>query len=455
MMKNSMKKMIVLALMFTMVLGVFQAASVSIATAATTREDLATFKKGLDWLSANCGRSYFIRGDGYKQNVNSTVKDAVKALQRLLRAMGHNVAVDGGFGKESYNAVKEVQKTLGITSDGLPGMATYEALEKFFTATSHGYRILYPAEGTYTISYAGNENYGLAVEGGSTDAQARILLDLAGTKVVLKHVGNGWYKVLYASNPNLLVNVMNGYNGLDGRLWLYPDDNTDACLFRFLDAGNGHVIIESKLGTVIDLDNGNAFAGALVHMWSLPCYCEWVLKPVGTNPADLANATHEKQGSRMCVLTSIAMLVKAELRIEGKPYDHITQSTIYAYNGNTRPAYWDRIAQNANKNSGTTRKMTSVTLSGSGAARKQKLIDMLSGRPEGVVAYFYKNGSNCHAVRVCGYDAASDTFYVSDPGNSSYKYVSLQQSYIGNGKYAWGSSSNAFSYLNRIVYYQH
>ena len=282
MMKNSMKKMIVLALVFTMALGVFQVASTSIATAATTREDLVTFKKGLDWLSANRGRSYLIRSDGNNQNANTTVKNAVKALQRLLRAMGYGVAVDGIFGNETYNAVKKAQKTLGITSDGLPGMATYEALEKFFTATSHGYRILYPAEGAYTISYAGNENYGLAVEGGSTNTQARILLDYAGTKFILKHVGNGWYKIFFASNPNLLVNVMNGYNGLDGRLWSYHDDNTAAGIFRFLDAGNGHVIIESKLGTVIDLDNGNAFAGALVHMWSLPCYNEWVLKTVET-----------------------------------------------------------------------------------------------------------------------------------------------------------------------------
>src|SRR5699024_690588 len=50
---------------------------------------------------------------------------AVKDLQKLV-----GVTADGMFGKDTQNAVKSAQKKAGITVDGLAGKATYKALNK-------------------------------------------------------------------------------------------------------------------------------------------------------------------------------------------------------------------------------------------------------------------------------------------------------------------------------------
>ena len=250
--------------------------------------DLETFHQAQEWLSTNCGRSYFKKGDGYKQNKNSTVKDGIKAYQRILCELGYSVGIDGSFGPDTYNKTKELQKMLDVTADGLPGKGTYEKLKEKYGAppkTSHGRTVIYPSEGRYSILTACNTGFAIDVCGAMTEEETIIHLwtywDGNEAQVFeLKKAYDEWYKIFYVKNPKMLVNVMYGYNGNDARLWLYHDDNTDACLFRFLDAGNGEVIIESKLGKVIDLDNGIAFDDAKVHMWDFDCYNTWVLHPV-------------------------------------------------------------------------------------------------------------------------------------------------------------------------------
>ena len=52
----------------------------------------------------------------------------VKTLQYLLKARGHNVAVDGDFGPQTEAAVKAFQGSHGLSADGIVGPMTWPAL---------------------------------------------------------------------------------------------------------------------------------------------------------------------------------------------------------------------------------------------------------------------------------------------------------------------------------------
>lgn len=54
--------------------------------------------------------------------------DKVRAVQQLLRASGHDLAVDGAFGPTTEAAVKSFQKKKGLTVDGVVGAKTWPAL---------------------------------------------------------------------------------------------------------------------------------------------------------------------------------------------------------------------------------------------------------------------------------------------------------------------------------------
>ena len=52
----------------------------------------------------------------------------VKMLQRALSHAGMDVTVDGDFGAKTEKAVKEFQKSKGLTADGIVGQRTWDAL---------------------------------------------------------------------------------------------------------------------------------------------------------------------------------------------------------------------------------------------------------------------------------------------------------------------------------------
>src|SRR5215218_10648108 len=52
----------------------------------------------------------------------------VKTLQYLLRARGHNVAVDGIFGPDTDSAVRAFQQQKNLSVDGIVGPNTWSAL---------------------------------------------------------------------------------------------------------------------------------------------------------------------------------------------------------------------------------------------------------------------------------------------------------------------------------------
>lgn len=64
-------------------------------------------------------------------NVGSTGSDVSKLQEYLNFATGSNLKVDGQYGAQTQNAVKQLQSRLGITADGIVGSQTTKALNDY------------------------------------------------------------------------------------------------------------------------------------------------------------------------------------------------------------------------------------------------------------------------------------------------------------------------------------
>lgn len=136
-----------------------------------------------------------------------------------------------------------------------------------------GESVVYPKEGDCRIVPRVDAGYALDVDGGGrAQIMSTITLEendgYSSQVFTLKRVKDGWYKIVHKST-GLVLNVRDGIDDNHTRLWLYKDDGTDSCYWRFLDAGDGCVIIQSKLGSqrILDLSNGKARSGATVQLW--------------------------------------------------------------------------------------------------------------------------------------------------------------------------------------------
>ena len=129
-----------------------------------------------------------------------------------------------------------------------------------------------PANGDYFIVPRANSGFALdAVNGGTTQGtnlQCWSKNNSYAQIFRIQRVNGDWYRITLRAG-GLCMNVAGGSNKNDARLWLYPDDGTASCYWRFRNAGNNYYIIESQLSgnRVLDLDNNRAFNGAIVHLW--------------------------------------------------------------------------------------------------------------------------------------------------------------------------------------------
>jgi peptidoglycan hydrolase-like protein with peptidoglycan-binding domain len=100
----------------------------------------------------------------------------VKTLQYLLRARGHNLAVDGGFGAQTDAAVKAFQTSKGLTANGTVNAQTWSALIVHVQNGSHGDAVRGVQEEFQFLNESGNPSQGVQVDsdfGSQTDAAVR------------------------------------------------------------------------------------------------------------------------------------------------------------------------------------------------------------------------------------------------------------------------------------------
>ena len=338
---------------------------------------------------------------------NGSSGSDVRTLQTMLNKVSNaGLTVDGMFGTNTQTALKRYQSANGLTADGICGSQTWAKLSSQYNA---GWEIQLPSSLTVEqgkSTYIDIKFRGLGINsfGGKISNSSAVGATFSNTQ--WKAAGE-WCSVR--------LNLTGKTSG--------------AATVTFTLYGNS-VTLSNSITINVTQSTTNSYK-------------------------TMAEATFEVQTGSGCVLTSYAMLVKSKLYLEGKSYNSISQTTIKGYNNGNTDAYWDLINSNIAKKAGTTGTLSvAVRKTYGSSSNKTYIINLLKSRPEGVLVYFYKDGNNQHAVLFRNYSSATDTFYVSDPGGNSYKYVTLQASRIGNGVYSWGTNLNtAFSYVNRIVYY--
>jgi peptidoglycan hydrolase-like protein with peptidoglycan-binding domain len=307
----------------------------------------------------------------------------VKTLQTYLNQLiGAGLTVDGKFGSATQKAVKSYQSSKGLTADGICGPKTWAALEA---------DVATPPSSTLTIG-SGRYTPGTLTQGTSYSISGTISSNYSITSVTV-----GVYDASGNATSYVKTVTPNAYSyniyGVDASIKfgkLQGSENGTTYYFR--------VTATDSSGTTKQLVNNSFIVKSRT-----------IVNESSSEFAKMAKATHEVQGSKMCVLTSYSMLVKAKLYSEGKSYSHITQSVVKnSYNGGVIDAYWGTINSNINASAGTSGTITKADRAGyTSAQNKQYIIDLLSTRPEGVLVYCYKNRSNQHAVRFCNYDAAT------------------------------------------------
>jgi len=100
----------------------------------------------------------------------------VETLQYLLRARGHNLAVDGIFGPGTDAAVRSFQTAEGLAVDGVVGPVTWSALIITVKQGSQGDAVRGVQEEFQFRNLSGDPAKGLAVDGifgPKTDAAVR------------------------------------------------------------------------------------------------------------------------------------------------------------------------------------------------------------------------------------------------------------------------------------------
>ena len=166
--------------------------------------------------------------------------------------------------------------------------------------------VVNPNEGDYYILPESNTNHAIDVKGGGQAAVGTPLQiyqknNSDAQLFTIKRVNGDWYKIIH-KRTGLVMNVQGGNDANSARLWLYHDDGTDSCYWRFIDAGNGSYIIQSKLGQqrVFDLYGNNAYSGAVLHLWQYHTNqaARWKLTQVSsTPPSDNVSARQQSMVS--------------------------------------------------------------------------------------------------------------------------------------------------------------
>lgn len=124
-------------------------------------------------------------------------------------------------------------------------------------------------DGTYVIKNASNMQTAIDVEGGKEKNGGNIRLykfnNSSSQRYEFYYVGDGYYRIM-AERSGRALDVRGGSSKVGTNLQQYEWKNANAQLWKIIPAGSGNFYIQSKLGTVVDLNKNSAVSGANVQM---------------------------------------------------------------------------------------------------------------------------------------------------------------------------------------------
>ena len=156
-----------------------------------------------------------------------------------------------------------------------------------------------PEDGIYTIAFAESPNMVIGIQNNSTANGANIQLCNANSTTA-QHFAifkdyDGWYTIrnIY-SQCNL--DVTNGASEAQTNLQQWSPHTLDSQKFKFFKANDSAVFIQSKLGTFIDLANGNTTSGSNIHLFDFNGFFpqQWELLTVSEplEPINIADGNY-------------------------------------------------------------------------------------------------------------------------------------------------------------------
>lgn len=123
--------------------------------------------------------------------------------------------------------------------------------------------------GTYTIVNKTDDDQVLDVycasENSGTNLQTYVSNDTSAQRFEVYYVGEGYYQIL-VEHSGKSIDIANGSKAAGANVWQYDWNASDAQLWRIVDAGNGYYYLQSKLGTVLDVNGSVASSGTNVQM---------------------------------------------------------------------------------------------------------------------------------------------------------------------------------------------
>ena len=339
----------------------------------------------------------------------------VKTMQKMLNTvMDANLVEDGFFGSASKAVVIKYQKSRGLAADGICGRATWSAL--------------------------------------TTDYKDKMNSFLSST-----HILNGtWCKdSFYANEATVIDGIVKSSRKIDELSICIKNEQGKAIYKNGICSNSKEFNIKSFNIVPGDFPAGNYTISITV---SNDLSSDTVLnKSFTVNGVDILSFnTFEKQGKKMCILTSISMLLRTQLALQGDDFTDMTQYYVKSkYNKGILDASLNNISKKVNSSNKFKQKLTYEIRSGYTAQENiDRIKSLLDISPAGVVVYFYVNNNNQHAVLFRDYDDTSGAFMVSDPGNKRMQYVKLENSLICTNYAKMNKNyDNTFKYVKSLTYF--
>ena len=133
-----------------------------------------------------------------------------------------------------------------------------------------GYRVVYPADGVYSVKTHLASDMALTVQNASTENHARVVIDrFNGRKNQqwkIQRIGNSeWYNIIDLNSGKSLDNE-GGRHQNSNNVWLWPDRGRCE-QWRFIDAGNGQYYIQANTASCYMLDVQNGWSNVNNPVW--------------------------------------------------------------------------------------------------------------------------------------------------------------------------------------------
>lgn len=123
-------------------------------------------------------------------------------------------------------------------------------------------------DGTYTIKNATGTNQVLDVTSASesnyANVQTYLKNDTSAQHFEISYVGNGYYKII-AEHSGKSLDVFSGLKSAGANIQQYEWNNSEAQLWKFIKKEDNQYYIQSKLGTVIEVNGSAAASGRNVQ----------------------------------------------------------------------------------------------------------------------------------------------------------------------------------------------